>query len=232
MPRGFQQIKTIPPLLILQNNNHKTAWKSSFTLFINTPLADGDSSLIRNIRWQILCRPHPFKDTESDTSAVALFEVMTDSGFYCTECISKEFLTWFLMCHQLLLFVVGNRYFLSHLPLLFSLFFTLQRTNWHFCFFCEIFLSRLQLEWVVNGSIYLRRIEMKWWITILRHDRRLTPSGGQKPVEEKTCVKCLWLCGCVWVCVGHVIFLCSISIIQFNLFINSIYFLYCFSLFI
>lgn len=86
----------------------KTAWKLPLTPFINIPLAHGDSTPLRNMHRQILHQPPPFKDTESETSAVAFFEVMTDSGFHYSECFSKEFLTFFLMCHQLLLFVRGN----------------------------------------------------------------------------------------------------------------------------
>ena len=73
-----------------------------------------------------------FKDRESETSASALFEILTDSGFYeCFFHFQRIFHIFFLMSHQLQLFVRGNRYFWSD-PLLV---FTVLHTNWHFYFF-------------------------------------------------------------------------------------------------
>ncbi len=62
----------------------------SLKLFINIPLADGDSTSMKYMRGKILPHPLPFKDTDSQTSAVAPFEV-SDSVFYCSERFSKNF---------------------------------------------------------------------------------------------------------------------------------------------
>lgn len=145
----------------------KTAWKSSLTLFISIPLADGDSSVIRNMHRQDLCNPVPFKDTESETWAVALFEVLTDSGFYCTECISKKF-SDFSWCVISFFFGQGESLFLDSSTLCFLFFFRIATHKLSFLLrfwnLLQIPLSRLQVEWVVNGIVYLRRLEIKWWI--------------------------------------------------------------------
>lgn len=160
----------------------KTAWKSSLTLFINIPLADGDGTAMRNMHGQTLHHPLPFKDTESE-SAVAPLEVMTDSGFYYSERISKNF--FFLMCHHLLLFVGGI--VISGVTRRFGFLFFFPHIAAHKLAFLlllwnllQIPLSRSQIEWAVNASVYLRRLEMKWWSKILKHDRGLTPSDGRR----------------------------------------------------
>lgn len=70
----------------------KTAWTMSLTLF-NIPLADGDWTPIRHKHGKMLHDPPPFKDTESETLAVAPFEV-SDLSFYCSEFSSKSFSQW------------------------------------------------------------------------------------------------------------------------------------------
>lgn len=117
----------------------KTAWKSSLTLFINIPLAGGDSTPIGNMHGQILCQPLPFKDTESETSAVGLFEVMTDSGFYYSF---QRICHIFLDVSSVTCLCQGLSLFLDLSPLS-SLLVTLSLPNCHFCFFCVIFCESL-----------------------------------------------------------------------------------------
>lgn len=149
---------------------------------MNITLGDGDGSLTRNIHGPTLRPILLLKDTESETSAVVPFWSyvwlrLLSSGYF------KGSLTFFSMCHQLLLLFSGVTFSFCSLCLHFAahkLAFLLLLWNplW-------ILLSRLQLEWVVDDFLYLRSLGAKWWIQILRRGRRLTPGGGTKSSRGK-----------------------------------------------
>lgn len=128
---------------------------------------------MRNMHVQILHHPLLLQG-QSENSIIALFEILTDSGFYCTlfvfgfffKAFSSHIFSWWVISYNSL----SGEIIISGVTS--SLFSQCWTQIGIFTFLwnpLQIPLSKFQIEWTVSFSVYLRRLEKKSQNIILRH---------------------------------------------------------------